>query len=131
MSEKIKILVGNGIGCAWSFHIKNEWDDETCKSHCTDRIKEARLFVMTYQPVIDALEQNCSYSEFEVIFEQMRTEVDVKFGIRFGQFFDKDDVVVKEVIPGEFVIVNGTSGDEYLITKDDFDVNNFWKNKHI
>lgn len=131
MSEKIKILVGNGIGNAWSFEIEDEWDDETYKSHCTDRIKEARLFVMTYQPIIDALEQNCSYSEFEVIFEQMRTEVDAKFGIYFSPFFDKDDVVVKEVIPGEFIIVNGTSGDEYLVTKDDFDINHFWKNKHI
>ena len=71
MSEKIKILVGNGIGNAWSFDIENEWDDETDKYCCTDKIKEARLFVMTYQPVIDALEQNCSYSEFEVVFEQM------------------------------------------------------------
>ena len=123
----MKIIVGRSIGDAWSYDIEDEWDDNRCENVCTDRIRNARSYVLTYQPMIDALERNCSHDEFETILQQMREELDKKFDIYFSQFFEKSDIEVREVVVGEFLIQKGLSGNEYLITKEDFHTSNFWR----
>lgn len=97
-----KILVSPGYGAGWS-----TWNYDG---------EEAVKFMLTYEPLIDAVENNVSKKEFTKTLEEFEKEYQEKFKTDHVYIRGAYELIIEEV-DGPF-LVEEYDGYESLITKD-------------